>query len=234
LSALRFVSQPLAGAPSQLPKPGSHAPRRQVASTHDAAALAKTQRFPQPPHWLTLVEKSASQPLLRLPSQLPKPPLHAIATQVPPAQVGDPFVLSQREPHAPQLFGLLLVFTSQKSLAMPLQSASGAVHIPPSMHDELAQNAVRPAPPEQRLPQVPQLVTSVATLVSQPSVGSLLQSRKPALHAPIVHTPDTQVGVALAKRQRLLHAPQLFGSVAVAVSQPAAVLQSPKPVRHAV
>jgi hypothetical protein len=143
-------------------------------------------------------------------------------------------VLSQRAPQPPQLVALVLVLVSQPLPDMPSQSASGAVHTEPTMQVEPAQKGVRPDGAVQRLLHVPQLATSVATLVSQPSVGSLLQSRKPEVHAPMVHTPDTHVDAALAKRQRLLHAPQLFASVAVEVSQPAAVLQSPKPARHAV
>ena len=211
---------------------------RHVPAVHVGVALASAQRLPQPPQWAVFVAKSASQPFAVLPSQLPKPLLHVIDAHTPPEQVGVPFVASQRLPHAPQLLRSVVSVTSQPLVDDPSQSARGEVQAAPTPQvptpDTLgAQKAVRPVGAVQRVPQAPQLVTSVVVAVSHPSAVSLLQLAKPAVQAPMVHTPPTQVAPALAKRQRLPQAPQLLVSVAVLVSQPAAVVQSPKPERQA-
>ena len=178
-----------------------------------------------------LVANSTSQPLAALPSQLPKPALQAMVVQLPPAQVGAPLVLLHATPQRPQLRASVASVVSQ--LPLPSQSAVP----PPQMlrpHTPATQVGVRPVMVGQMVPQARQLVVSVLRLVSQPLLGSRSQSPKPAAQGPIVHAPATQLAVALAKRQRLLHAPQLFGSVLMLVSQPAMALQSPKPGRHAV
>ncbi len=71
LVAVRLVSQPLAGLLSQLPKPAMHVPSAHDPDAHVAVALAKTQRWPHAPQWLTSLAKVTSQPLVTLPSQLP-------------------------------------------------------------------------------------------------------------------------------------------------------------------
>jgi hypothetical protein len=64
-----FVSQPFAWSPSQLPKPGRHAPNVQVPVEHDSVAFAKSQPTPQPPQFDS-VFVAVSHPLFGLPSQL--------------------------------------------------------------------------------------------------------------------------------------------------------------------
>jgi hypothetical protein len=70
-----FVSQPLAGTPSQSRKvplhTGVHAPATQLV-----VPFWFEQPLPQTPQWDVLVLVFVSQPLLGLPSQLPKPTLH--------------------------------------------------------------------------------------------------------------------------------------------------------------
>jgi hypothetical protein len=73
------------------------------------------------------------------------------------------------------------------------------------------------------VPQAPQSV-SVLSRVSQPSVGSLLQSSNPALHDPMPQVDALHVGVPLATKHTFPHPPQLSTSVAVSTSQPSVLL----------
>jgi len=72
-----FISQPLAPAPSQLPKPEEQAPSAQLPEAQDSAAFARSQTAPHVPQ-LDSVVRLVSQPFAALPSQLPK-----FALQVP-------------------------------------------------------------------------------------------------------------------------------------------------------
>jgi hypothetical protein len=68
---LRSTSQPLVVTPSQLAQPARQV-KPQVPAVQVGVALTRTgQTFPQPPQWIRLVAKFASQPLAALPSQLP-------------------------------------------------------------------------------------------------------------------------------------------------------------------
>ena len=95
--------------------------------------------------------------------------------QAPPEQSGEPFVASQILPHPPQLFGSLVMVTSQPSLGVPLQ-------LPWTESQSMAQTPLRQAGVPPRLlqtlpaPHPPQCATSVVVFTSQPSVGLLLQS----------------------------------------------------------
>ncbi len=72
----------------------------------------------------------------------------------------------------------------------------------------------------QTLPQAPQLLTSLLTLVSQPLVCLLLsQSAKPALQTPL-QTPLAQLGVILLDEQTMPHPPQLLTSLLTLVQVP--------------
>jgi hypothetical protein len=81
------------------------------------------------------------------------------------------------------------------------------------------------------VPQLPQLLTSVLVLISQPSAGRLLQSAYPALQLPISHVPAVQLSLALGRLQTVPQPPQWFGLVLVLISQPSAgeLLQSAYP-----
>jgi hypothetical protein len=54
---------------------------------------------------------------------LAKPALHEPTAQLPELQLGLPFATVQTLPHEPQWLTLVLVFTSQPSDELPLQSA---------------------------------------------------------------------------------------------------------------
>jgi hypothetical protein len=85
--------------------------------------------------------------------------------------------------------------------------------------------------PEHAWPQAPQFVELVATLVSQPSAATPLQSAKPWEQATMRQVVMAQPDVALAKEHTSPQAPQLLGSFWRLASQPSIgfVLQSAKP-----
>jgi hypothetical protein len=85
--------------------------------------------------------------------------------------------------------------------------------------------------PLQRTPQLPQLLSSFAVSVSQPSPIMPLQSLKPVLHDPIVHVADMHAGAAFGTMHIVGQLPQCRGSEARSASQPVAgiVSQSSNP-----
>src|SRR4051794_17093944 len=98
----------------------------------------------------------------------------------------------------------------------------------------LTQLAVALAGTGQALPQPPQFMMSVATLISQPLAGTLSQSEEPCEQLMITHAPIAHACTLLAPLQLRPQAPQFFGSAAVEISQPliARLSQSAKPALH--
>ena len=88
----------------------------------------------------------------------------------------------QTLPHAPQFFPSVAIVDSQPSIATWLQSAYPGLH-EPRMQLPLEHWAAACGRFPQETPQSPQLVGSEETEVSQPSIGSLLQSANPKVHA---------------------------------------------------
>ncbi len=66
---LVLVSQPLAGLPSQSPKPALQLATVHAPAAQPATPLAAAQPRPQAPQCDTVVRTSVSQPLAALPSQ---------------------------------------------------------------------------------------------------------------------------------------------------------------------
>jgi hypothetical protein len=132
-------------------------------------------------------------------------------------------VVGQRVPHAPQL----------------LTSVSGFTQLEPQMIAGVEHTVVH-TPAEQvalaahAMPQPPQLLRSVVTRTSQPLARLLSQLAKPALQLAMPQELLTQAAVALAKAQRLPHAPQWVIELPRATSQPLtlAASQLPKPARQ--
>jgi len=223
--------------PSQSPKPSLQRAMPQTPATQLAVALGIEHTRLHPPQLVALVLVLVSQPLATAPSQFPNP-AEQVMLHTPPAQPGVPPVVEQRVPQAPQLFTSVRMAVSQPSPEVALQSRRSlgqfTLEVP---HIDAAHTALVPMGGGGQLtPQPPQLVTSPdAVLTSQPSSELVLQSRKPALHAPITHRPPEQLEAALADWQRLPHTPQLLASEAVLVSQPlaAAPSQSAKPAAQA-
>jgi hypothetical protein len=228
-SAVVALSQPFLGLPSQSAKPAEHV-GTQVPPVQVVVPCAFVHAIPQPPQLVMLVLKFASQPLLALPSQLPKPALH-VGTQTPVVQVVDPLAFVQALPHAPQFDTEVFVLASQPVDASPSQLPKpvlqAIVHAP-------REQPADPFVPLQTVPHAPQFDTFVSVLVSQPLFGLLSQLPKPELHVPSVQVPLTQVSLAFARLQTAPHAPQFARLVFVLVSQPLPELpsQSPRPGLH--
>jgi hypothetical protein len=107
---------------------------------------------------------------------------------------------------------------SQPSLCLlPLQSAKPVLHCP--LHAPLP-HALAMFWAEQTVPHAPQLLTSPAMLISQPSLCLLpLQSAKPVLHVPL-QTPPLQLVAMLLFEHAVEQPPQLLISVFVLISHP--------------
>lgn len=129
-------------------------------------------------------------------------------------------------PHEPQLPALFVVLVSQPVAYEPSQLAK------PALHEATVQipdtHAAVPFATEQTLPQVPQLLTSVLVLASQPLAGLPSQLAKPELHATSWHVPDTQAARPFAAAQTFPQVPQ-FVIVVRDVSQPFVALPSQLP-----
>jgi hypothetical protein len=88
--------------PSQSPKPLLHASVAQLPEAQLVTAFAREHGALQAPQsWLVFV--LVSQPLFTLPSQSPKPTLHAVVVQVPVAHDAVALGRLHAVPHAPQL-----------------------------------------------------------------------------------------------------------------------------------
>src|SRR5262245_6249389 len=85
-------------------------------------------------------------------------------------------------PHTPQLLTSVPVATSQPLTAFPSQSETPWSHAV-RMQAALEQATLECGYPGQGMAQPPQFLRSLRTEVSQPSMGSPLQSSNPNLHA---------------------------------------------------
>jgi hypothetical protein len=125
--------------------------------------------FPHDPQWVVLLDRLASQPLPRSPSQSSKPPLHT-NSHLPSAQPTVAFgTAAQRFPHPPQWFESTSVSTHEPAhMVVPIEHTdvhTAGLRVP---------SHIKPAP--HALRQLPQLLV-VVTNISQPMLGSLSQSR---------------------------------------------------------
>jgi hypothetical protein len=230
----RFVSQPLAASPSQLPKPPAqttpHWPLVQVA-----VPFVVLQTLLQAPQ----LDKSElildSQPFEYLPSQFWKFVLQALTTQAEFRQAALPFWATQVVPHVPQLVALLVVVASQPLLTSPSQLPNPAAQV---ILQTLPEQLGVPCELLHVAPHCPQLAAFVAVSASQPFDALWSQSWKLPLHDVIVHTPAVPVAThaptALAGAHTEPQALQLLASVVILTSQPSLMswLQSSKPTSH--
>lgn len=132
----------------------------------------------------------------------------------------------------------VLVLVSQPLRGFPSQSAKPGLHRT-KRHAPSVQSLVALARLHV-LPHAPQFIALVRVLTSHPSLGTRLQSAKPARHIPIPHTPIEHAGVLFASiPQTREQPPQLLGSFVVFASQPLASTLSQfskpgeqRPTRH--
>ena len=128
---------------------------------------------------------------------------------------------AQALPHAPQLAVSVLVLVSHPLVAVRSQSAKPLAHAP-TTHAPEAQACVATLASAQTRPHDPQLFGSKLVEVQLPE-HEVSPAPHVAVQAPAVHTrPAPHAVGALA----VLHAPQLFESLAVLTSHPLAALPS--------
>ena len=143
------------------------------------------QTLLQAPQWFVLSVRFVSQPLLAIPSQLPKPGLQLEIEQTPELQAAVPLVELQTEPHKPQL-EVVFRFVSQPLLASPSQLPKPGLQ--EATLQTLAIHAGVPLAALQMLLQAPQLLTSVVVFTQVP-----LQSVCPLAQLVVTHEPFTQL-----------------------------------------
>jgi hypothetical protein len=167
-----------------------------------------------------------SQPFEAWPSQLEKPALHALITQLPVAQVAVALARLQAVPHEPQLVSVVRL-VSQPLVALLSQLPQPALQVK-LQAPEL--QAVVPWALVQALPQLPQFCVLVLRLTSQPFDARPSQSAVPAAQVAQPQAPLTQLGV-VGQVHTFGQLPQWFTLVLRLVSQPPAGFesQSPKP-----
>lgn len=224
---LVLVSQP--GEEVQSPKPELQAKPQVVPLQVGVEFRRVGQLVVQLPHFVGRLS-AASQPLLVLLSQLPKPVTQLENTHVPVAH--EAFALGNEQvlPQVPQLLRLLSA-VSQPLLALESQLPKPLVQAPipqvPVVQVGVAFDAL------QALPQKPQFCREVCRFVSQVEA---LPSQSPfgAVHDETPQTPALQIGVPPEAGQALPHVPQFFGSCCTLVSQPlfATESQLSKPALH--
>ena len=189
--------------------------------THESPAA---QGFPQRPQWAVATRRSASQPLVALPSQSAKPVAQRAMSQRPAAQAPVALAGAQRAPHVPQCARSLARVTSQPLVALPSQSPSPEAQV--VAQRPWTHAAIAPGPAAQTVPHAPQFARSATVSRSQPLLGSPSQSRNVPVHCATAQRPAAQVAVALARAQRAPQRPQWAGSLAVSTSQPLVALPS--------
>lgn len=127
--------------------------------------------MPQPPQLFTSLCRLTSHPLAALLSQFALGAVHANA-QEPPSQ--NALLLAgvlHAVAHSPQWLGLVALFTSQPSAALPLQSVYPGLHV--YEHVEFAHVCVAlGTEPAHEVAQVPQWFNETRRSVSQPLAGS--------------------------------------------------------------
>jgi hypothetical protein len=162
-------------------------------------------------------------------SQSAKPSLQRATAQREAMHADVPLGTAQARPQAPQCCVDDVVLASQPLVALPSQSAKPAVQVSAQRPPVQAGTAL--SAPMHTVPQAPQWETLVAVAVSQPLAALPSQSPKPAAHMATVHWPIVQAAVALARSQRVEHAPQRLLSLLRLASQPllGSLSQSAKP-----
>jgi hypothetical protein len=210
---VRLVSHPFAVFPSQFAKPVLHAAIKQSPFEHCIVAFGAVQTTPQFPQLFTVKFIFVSQPLAVIPSQFLKPEIHDTIEQTPATHAEFAFGSEHEFPQVPQFAKLVFRLTSHPSALLPLQLAKPLLQLieqTPEIHTEEAFGGLG-----QTFPQVPQLLTLVSKLISQPSVAILLQFANPVVQTN-PHNPDVQVTLELGRiGQTLPQVPQLLISVSV-------------------
>jgi hypothetical protein len=178
------VSQPLGPIASHSSQPGLQAPCMHAPPGQVADAFGKLHVTPQPLQF-AVVLSGVSQPLVTVPSQLPKPEEQLPTAHVPLAHDSVEFGYGPHvTPQPPQLVSVVPE-VSQPSGPAPLHSRKPELHVP-WVHVPAGQLADALGKLH-RVPQPPQLLV-VVSAVSQPLVAMPSQFPKPPLQ-PTTHVP---------------------------------------------
>src|SRR5579872_2211220 len=127
-SVFVLTSQPSCGLPLQSPNPVLHIPTVHIPPPHAGTSLNAGHVLPHPPQFPGSAPVFTSQPSIALLLQSVKPALHVPTVQLPPLHPGTSFSAGPASRHPPQFPGSALVFTSQPSIALPLQSTKPVLH----------------------------------------------------------------------------------------------------------
>jgi hypothetical protein len=149
-------------------------PEQTLAQAPAEQAVPASQRCPHAPQLALSPLRSASQPLVGLPSQSAKPASQLATAQRPALHEALAWGTAQRSPHPPQCAALDATKTSQPLRASPSQSLKPASQVTP--HMAIAQVATALGPAGQARPQAPQCATLRASSVSQPLAAAPSQS----------------------------------------------------------
>lgn len=162
-------------------QPLEHAPPEQTG-------VPPVHVVPQAPQCIAL-DRSCSQPLVALESQLPQPALHAPKRHTPAMQVAAARLNMHVVPQAPQLLGSELVSTQRPEHSAPVaQRHAPATQLWSARHE---------------VPQAPQLLRSV-----------LVSTQRPPHSIPLVHRHEPPVHCWSARHDRP-HIPQWDAEVCV-------------------
>ncbi len=227
-SLVKFLSQPLAGSPSQFPRSAKQAnphtpPAEQVADAPGGTG----QAFEQEPH-VTGRERSASHPLALFRSQLPHPVSHW-RPHAPPAHTPVAWAaLGHRTPQVPQWFVVDSRSVSQPLLMTPSQLPQPASHTIPHVPFKQATVACGYVPVHAWL-HPPQWAMFWLKSASHPLAAVPSQFPQPVWQLN-PHVPLTQVAVACAGTgQTLPQVPQWLVLVDRFTSHPLLAVPSQLP-----
>jgi hypothetical protein len=226
LSLRRMASQPVVVLPSRSQAVGRHATWVHTPAAQRLVAPGRAQRLPQAPQWVSLVVRSASQPLLGSPSQSPRPALQAATAHCPLTQAAVPPATVQLRPQAPQWATapaqVGLAARGRVAVAVAVAAVAGGRCTRPS-----AQPTAALARAGHARSQAPQWPGAVCTS-KQPLWHAVCPLGQLSVHTPMAHT--------CPAAQAVPQAPQLPLSARVFTSHPLAgsPSQSRKPSAQAI
>ncbi len=222
-----LTSQPSAPLLLQSPKPPLHENPQAELLQNELALARPGHALAHAPQWLALLVVLVSQPLVALPSQLPKPAPHDATWHEPEAHVALPLLTLHVRPHIPQWL-LLLSAVSQPFAGIASQLPKPAVQLErvhaPAVH------AAAPLANEHALPHIPQCAVE-SREVSQPLAALPSQSPKPALHVNLQAELEHETVAFARAGQALPQEPQCEALLVVLTQDiPQSVSPAPQPL----
>jgi hypothetical protein len=185
-SVVVAVSQPLAGLPSQLPKPAAQLSMH-VPPEHVEDAFSVLHTTPHMPQFFASVWRFVSHPLDAILSQSAKPALQEAMAHMPIEHLLVAFASMQALLHAPQFWTSVFLLISHPLAGAPSQFKKPIAHVStlqlPLTHMLVACASM------QAFMHMPQLSTSPCVSTSQPLAAIMSQSANPAEQLPTAHLP---------------------------------------------